>query len=388
MAGEQLRERCSCERPFGRRFVRSSVWRSESRWLLYRLESSSRDHTSRRPVPRAPCLPLPHACIKGAEVSVRGCLSAERPRSVVAREPPRDMQSLRRLRVPAVAALPRRFACEARPAAKAPPTAEVLALSAELQRECAEVAARGGRLAWVFLGAPGVGKGTYASRVAALMGVPHVSAGDLVRAEIKAATPLAKQARAAQCSPERVARRRSRDAFCPAAQMAEITGKGQLLPDELVLRLLQRRLAEGAAAGERGVLLDGFPRTRAQAVRGGPDRGCLGVAAVRQCWRLKLKHALRRRAGHAGRAGARAGGAQLEPARGGTDREGTHPQLLLCPAAVLACAPFFLVQLPDACCVAHPLRRSAAGGACAASAARVTTWRTSTSRRRPRSPPS
>lgn len=51
------------------------------------------------------------------------------------------------------------------------------------------------------------------------------------------------------------------------AQMAEITAKGQLLPDELVLRLLQRRLQAGAAAGERGVLLDGFPRTRAQAVR-------------------------------------------------------------------------------------------------------------------------
>ena len=56
--------------------------------------------------------------------------------------------------------------------------------------------------------------------------------------------------------------------------MAEITAKGQLLPDELVLRLLQRRLTEGAAAGERGVLLDGFPRTRAQAVR--PHRPCAG----------------------------------------------------------------------------------------------------------------
>ena len=61
--------------------------------------------------------------------------------------------------------------------------------------------------------------------------------------------------------------------------MAEITGKGQLLPDELVLRLLQRRLAEGAAAGERGVLLDGFPRTRAQAVRSGADRCRAGAAA-------------------------------------------------------------------------------------------------------------
>jgi adenylate kinase family enzyme len=250
------------------------------------------------------------------------------------------MQSLRRLAVPAAAALPRRFACEARPAVKAPPTTEVLALSAELQQECEAVAARGGRLAWVFLGAPGVGKGTYASRVAALMGVPHVSAGDLVRAEIKAATPLAKQARTVHLSPGRVAQRRSRNAFCRAAQMAEITGKGQLLPDELVLRLLQRRLAEGAAAGERGVLLDGFPRTRAQAVSGGPDRGRVGVAAARQRWRLKLTLALRRRTGHVGRARTRAGGAQLEPARGGADREGTRPQLLRCRAALLACLHF------------------------------------------------
>jgi len=48
--------------------------------------------------------------------------------------------------------------------------------------------------------------------------------------------------------------------------MAEVTGRGELLPDALVLELLQRRLAAGAAAGEKGVLLDGFPRTRAQAV--------------------------------------------------------------------------------------------------------------------------
>jgi|APGre2960657444_1045066.scaffolds.fasta_scaffold01164_4 adenylate kinase len=74
-------------------------------------------------------------------------------------------------------------------------SSDAAALSAELSSECAALAAQGGRLHWVFLGAPGVGKGTYASRVAKLMGVPHVSAGDLVRDEIKAATPLAKQAR-------------------------------------------------------------------------------------------------------------------------------------------------------------------------------------------------
>ncbi len=50
-------------------------------------------------------------------------------------------------------------------------------------------------------------------------------------------------------------------------QMAEVTARGALLPDDMVLALLRGRLARGAAAGERGVLLDGFPRTRAQAVR-------------------------------------------------------------------------------------------------------------------------
>lgn len=46
---------------------------------------------------------------------------------------------------------------------------------------------------WVFLGPPGVGKGTYASRIAKALGVPHIAAGDLVRAEIKAGSPMGKQ---------------------------------------------------------------------------------------------------------------------------------------------------------------------------------------------------
>lgn len=43
--------------------------------------------------------------------------------------------------------------------------------------------------AWVFLGPPGVGKGTYASRMASKLGVPHIAAGDLVRAQIRDRTP-------------------------------------------------------------------------------------------------------------------------------------------------------------------------------------------------------
>ena len=47
--------------------------------------------------------------------------------------------------------------------------------------------------AWVFLGPPGVGKGTYASRVADALGLAHISAGDLVREEIKQQTDLGQQ---------------------------------------------------------------------------------------------------------------------------------------------------------------------------------------------------
>jgi hypothetical protein len=52
-----------------------------------------------------------------------------------------------------------------------------------------------GQIKWVFLGPPGVGKGTYASRVAAALDVPHIAAGDLVRAEIKSGSTLGQQVR-------------------------------------------------------------------------------------------------------------------------------------------------------------------------------------------------
>ena len=49
--------------------------------------------------------------------------------------------------------------------------------------------------AWVFLGPPGVGKGTYSTRVAEALGIPHIAAGDLVRDEIKSGSTLGKEAR-------------------------------------------------------------------------------------------------------------------------------------------------------------------------------------------------
>lgn len=97
-----------------------------------------------------------------------------------------------------------------------------------------------GGVQWVFLGPPGVGKGTYASRVAKALGVPHIAAGDLVRAEIKSGSALGER-------------------------MKATVAAGGLLPDEMVLAVLAGRLAGRAAAGEAGFLLDGFPRTRAQA---------------------------------------------------------------------------------------------------------------------------
>lgn len=100
--------------------------------------------------------------------------------------------------------------------------------------------AQDGDVRWVFLGAPGVGKGTYCSRLGKYLGVPHISMGDLVRDELKKGSRL-------------------------AAQMEDITSRGLLLPDEVVLELLALRLHKGSQRGEPGFILDGFPRTTSQA---------------------------------------------------------------------------------------------------------------------------
>ncbi|XVF55404.1 hypothetical protein PTKIN_Ptkin06aG0033400 [Pterospermum kingtungense] len=93
---------------------------------------------------------------------------------------------------------------------------------------------------WVFLGSPGVGKGTYASRLSNLLGVPHIATGDLVREELASSGPLSKQ-------------------------LKEIVNEGKLVSDEIVISLLAKRLEAGEAKGETGFLLDGFPRTIIQA---------------------------------------------------------------------------------------------------------------------------
>ncbi|XP_058090451.1 adenylate kinase 1, chloroplastic-like isoform X1 [Magnolia sinica] len=99
---------------------------------------------------------------------------------------------------------------------------------------------RGRNVQWVFLGCPGVGKGTYAGRLSHLLGVPHIATGDLVREELSSSGPL-------------------------SHQLAEIVNQGKLVSDEIIINLLSKRLESGEAKGESGFILDGFPRTIRQA---------------------------------------------------------------------------------------------------------------------------
>ncbi|KAH9303574.1 hypothetical protein KI387_007978, partial [Taxus chinensis] len=93
---------------------------------------------------------------------------------------------------------------------------------------------------WIFLGCPGVGKGTYASRLSRLLGIPHIATGDLVREELKQSGPSAND-------------------------LASIVNNGKLVPDDIIVNLLSKRLEKSAAKGETGFILDGFPRTTNQA---------------------------------------------------------------------------------------------------------------------------
>ncbi|MCK9538161.1 adenylate kinase [Dokdonella sp.] len=89
----------------------------------------------------------------------------------------------------------------------------------------------------VLLGAPGSGKGTQAQILQDELGVPHVSTGDLLRAAVRAGTPLGQRAKA-------------------------VMEAGQLVSDEIVLGMLEERLAQPDAAA--GFILDGYPRNVAQ----------------------------------------------------------------------------------------------------------------------------
>ena len=90
----------------------------------------------------------------------------------------------------------------------------------------------------IMLGAPGAGKGTQAKTIADKYKVPHVSTGDIFRANIKNGTELGKEAK-------------------------QYMDKGLLVPDELTVKILLDRVAQ--ADCENGYVLDGFPRTIPQA---------------------------------------------------------------------------------------------------------------------------
>ncbi|KAL6645272.1 hypothetical protein ACP70R_016880 [Stipagrostis hirtigluma subsp. patula] len=135
----------------------------------------------------------------------------------------------------AAAAARRRMASLAQE--QAPPAAG-FAFAAEERMRRRPAAER--NVQWVFLGCPGVGKGTYASRLSRLLGVPHIATGDLVRDELASTGPL-------------------------AVQLAEIVNQGKLVSDEIIINLLSKRLKKGEDQGESGFILDGFPRTVKQA---------------------------------------------------------------------------------------------------------------------------
>ncbi len=91
----------------------------------------------------------------------------------------------------------------------------------------------------VLLGGPGSGKGTQAAVLSDRLELPHVATGDLFRAAVRDGSPIGLEAR-------------------------RYMERGQLVPDDITIRMLGARLGQFDAA--RGVILDGFPRNRAQAV--------------------------------------------------------------------------------------------------------------------------
>jgi adenylate kinase len=90
----------------------------------------------------------------------------------------------------------------------------------------------------VLMGAPGAGKGTQARLLQERSGLPQISTGDMFRALLKTETPL-------------------------AAELRPVLSAGALVPDELTIRIVRERTAQADCRG--GYVLDGFPRTTAQA---------------------------------------------------------------------------------------------------------------------------
>ncbi|RXJ03059.1 adenylate kinase [Anaerobacillus alkaliphilus] len=90
----------------------------------------------------------------------------------------------------------------------------------------------------ILMGLPGAGKGTQADKIVEKYGIPHISTGDMFRAAIKGGTELGRQAK-------------------------EYMDAGNLVPDEVTIGIVRERLSNEDC--KKGFLLDGFPRTVAQA---------------------------------------------------------------------------------------------------------------------------
>jgi adenylate kinase len=90
----------------------------------------------------------------------------------------------------------------------------------------------------LLIGPPGAGKGTQGERLARRLDIEHLAAGDLLRAEVEAGSPIGKE-------------------------VSELMSRGELVPDETILELVVPRILDASAKG--GYLLDGFPRSVEQA---------------------------------------------------------------------------------------------------------------------------
>jgi adenylate kinase len=98
---------------------------------------------------------------------------------------------------------------------------------------------REGKIVVILFGPPGSGKGTQGKMIAEEIGIPHIATGDIMRQAISEGTEL-------------------------GLKVKEFVGKGLLVPDEIVIQIIEERLKKDDA--KNGFILDGFPRTIQQAV--------------------------------------------------------------------------------------------------------------------------